>query len=630
MAAERPQRVQPWQEWRGGAGAGAARAHTNRPRREGGRGCPGDFLPDSLRARYTFVEALSTGDGRAPTPISLYRGEHGAVVVRRGPVQRPLHRATPQELRVLDHPGLLRAVDDPVEVGGALYEFYEHCPGGDLRAALPGERGPELAQEVLRSVGPALIYLHTLGDGLVHRDVKPDNILRRGDGTWVLGDLELVTHMGDESARSVRSSVELGTWAYMPPEAGISAEHDWYSFGLTLVEALTGEHPFARVLGIDHVPQVFADIQEAQGRGVPTLLEGLAEVELGADADRWTLLLSGLLHRLREHRWGDSEVAEFLDGGTPELAPDLDAPAAVPAFEGYGSPADLGRALAADWDFARSKVAGDAGYRGFEGPFLEAVRPWLAEHGTAEALPVFGEIGDEQGQHRPDAVIAWLLKALLPSPYPLSLPVPGRLPITADLPSLAAMASEANKEGFEDSGPFTMAIESLYENRLLYHLSRDGQDPLLLIDSWWHWGFARYLRYRRWAAWRAQDERTTMSEHNRAILGEAGSDAALTERDDWELEGEDGAIQRRRIKALLLAALATQSDTTRAAQAIAAEHPDALELDWFAALMSARPLFRALPPRPPQPTPPRTPKRRTRTLLRRLTHRRPQERTTHD
>jgi len=483
----------------------------------------------------------------------------------------------------------MRAIDKPVYEGRFVYEFYEYCPGGDLRTALLLEHGNDTAEKVRDAVGEALLYLHEAQGGLVHRDVKPDNILRRFDGSWVLGDLELVTHLGDETELMARSNAERGTYQYMAPEQGTSPKCDWYSFGITLIETITGQHPYSRVLGLNQLPTTWAEVSEAQMHPVSELLGGLDSVQLtDQQRERWRLLLRGLLLRLPDQRWGDDQVREFLRGGTPETV--VQEESMKPSFGTFLTPDELGAALAQDWDLARSTLASRYRYRDFEGPFLDALGLWLRDCEWPRQLPPhFNEIGPEMGQTNPDVAVAWVLKTLAQPGDPLSIPVPGHQPIVADPPGLAGLVTHAQEEGFDATGHYTMAIENLFATRLLYHLSRDENDPLRLIDVWWQWGFSRYEQLRPWAIQMAQADRARVRADNIAVLGSPGEHLAVFAQDAWELDGEDGADESRRARVLLLQSLVDQSTSSRMLHAIRDEHSDANKLEWFADLVSAKP-----------------------------------------
>lgn len=123
------------------------------------------------------------------------------------------------------------------------------------RAGDPGGSGAEgpmsvaRAVSVVRALCPALSYLH--GEGLVHRDLKPDNIVFRGDDRPVLVDFGLASLAHARTSREaldVRANIS-GTAAYVAPEVirgeAVDARADLYALGCILYELLTGTRPFA-------------------------------------------------------------------------------------------------------------------------------------------------------------------------------------------------------------------------------------------------------------------------------------------------------------------------------------------------------------------------------------------------
>ncbi len=161
------------------------------------------------------------------------------------PVQRFMREA--QSAAKLHHPGIVPIYD--VGQDGPLHyysmEFVEgrtldqHAPGGTLtpRAAL------ELAGEVAR----ALAYAH--GQGVIHRDIKPQNVIVDAAGRAHLTDFGLAKDLGKDAGLTQTGAV-MGTPAYMPPEqamgrpAEIDARADVYSLGASLYQLLTGKPPF--------------------------------------------------------------------------------------------------------------------------------------------------------------------------------------------------------------------------------------------------------------------------------------------------------------------------------------------------------------------------------------------------
>jgi DNA-binding beta-propeller fold protein YncE len=145
----------------------------------------------------------------------------------------------------LDHPNVV-PVFDAREVDGELIVAMRLIEEGDLKRRLAGgPLAPREAIDLLAQVAEALDAAHAAG--IVHRDVKPSNILLEGDRAY-LSDFGLAKALGDSGALSDASVV--GTVEYMSPEQWRGREvgpaADVYSLGCVLYEALTGIVPFAR------------------------------------------------------------------------------------------------------------------------------------------------------------------------------------------------------------------------------------------------------------------------------------------------------------------------------------------------------------------------------------------------
>ena len=145
----------------------------------------------------------------------------------------------------LDHPSVV-PIYDSREVDGELVVAMRLIEGGDLRGLIDreGPLPPDRALNLLGQVADALDAAHAAG--IVHRDVKPHNILVEGDHAY-LSDFGLAKAF-DESESGSASVV--GTAHYMSPEQwrgdSIGPAADVYSLGCVLYEALTGTAPFAR------------------------------------------------------------------------------------------------------------------------------------------------------------------------------------------------------------------------------------------------------------------------------------------------------------------------------------------------------------------------------------------------
>jgi serine/threonine protein kinase len=185
-------------------------------------------------------------------------------------------------LATLDHPLVPRYIEH-FEEDGALYLVMEKVEGETLEAIRKRE-GPLPEAEVRRFLAcadRALTYLHGRGSPVVHRDVKPSNVVRRPDGSYVLVDFGSVSEF---LFRRRGSSSVVGTMGYMAPEqlqGRVLAPSDVYAVGATALAALTGAEP-------ETLPHkgLRVDVRAAlQGRASPELIASLERM-LEPDPDQ--------------------------------------------------------------------------------------------------------------------------------------------------------------------------------------------------------------------------------------------------------------------------------------------------------------------------------------------------------
>jgi serine/threonine-protein kinase PpkA len=130
--------------------------------------------------------------------------------------------------------------------GQCYYMAMEYIPAGSLKDRLAHGDRPERPLAVIRDIATALKHAH---DGaIIHRDVKPGNILFREDGTAVLTDFG-IAKAEDTETQFTQIGTTVGSPAYMSLEqrigAGVDARSDLYSLGVVLFELLAGYKPFS-------------------------------------------------------------------------------------------------------------------------------------------------------------------------------------------------------------------------------------------------------------------------------------------------------------------------------------------------------------------------------------------------
>ena len=149
-----------------------------------------------------------------------------------------------QSAGILSHPGIV-TIYDIAEEGNMAYIFMELVNGPPLEKLLKSERPPdkETLLSLLRQTAAALDYAHK--KGIVHRDVKPANIMVHEDGTAKVTDFGVAKIV---SQQLTRAGTIMGTPSYMSPEQvqgdAVSGRSDQFSLAVIAYEILTGEKPF--------------------------------------------------------------------------------------------------------------------------------------------------------------------------------------------------------------------------------------------------------------------------------------------------------------------------------------------------------------------------------------------------
>ncbi|HUF35525.1 MAG TPA: serine/threonine-protein kinase, partial [Gemmatimonadales bacterium] len=214
---------------------------------------PAEGLRDALADRYRIERELGRGgmatvylarDLRHDRPVAL-KVLHPELAHSLGPdrFQREIRLAAR-----LQHPHILTVLDSGA--APALWFTMPYIEGESLRDRLRREKQLPIddAVRIAREAAEALGFAH--GQGIIHRDVKPENILLSA-GHALVADFGIARALsgGAEEARLTETGLAVGTPAYMSPEqaAGereLDPRTDVYSLGVVLYEMLAGEPPF--------------------------------------------------------------------------------------------------------------------------------------------------------------------------------------------------------------------------------------------------------------------------------------------------------------------------------------------------------------------------------------------------
>ncbi len=208
-----------------------------------------------------------------------------------------------KNLARLSHPHTV-TIHDIGNVGDLYYMAMEYLPNGTLKERVAAGLNAEQGLTYIRQIASALGYAHA--QGLVHRDVKPANILFRANGSAVLSDFGIAKSL-DDRTQFTHAGFAIGTPNYMSPEQArgleIDGRADLYALGVILYEMLVGKLPYH---GTDALSTALAHLTEP----LP---------ELPIHHGRYQHILSKLLAKHRDERFTDAaELIAALDDLPPE------------------------------------------------------------------------------------------------------------------------------------------------------------------------------------------------------------------------------------------------------------------------------------------------------------------------
>jgi len=181
----------------------------------------------------------------------------------------------------LSHPHIVPVFDVGV-IDHHHYLAMEHLSGGDLKTRIKEGVNAKAALRILRDMASALDFAHS--KGYVHRDIKPDNILFREDGSAVLTDFG-IARPRETDMELTQAGTVVGTPKYMAPEQCqgkvVDGRADLYSLGIVFVEMLTGKPPFdgpdPMAVAIQHIQSPIPQLKGSLARYQPLVDRMLAK-----------------------------------------------------------------------------------------------------------------------------------------------------------------------------------------------------------------------------------------------------------------------------------------------------------------------------------------------------------------
>jgi serine/threonine protein kinase len=253
------------------------------------------MIGEKLNNRYSIASLLGEGGmGEVFLAADQQSGQQVAVKIlsrqlSANPDALERFRREAETLRQLDHPNIVKFVD-AFDHEGQYVIVMEYVPGGSLfdllkQGPLPIERSRQIALDLC----DALIRAHRLN--VIHRDIKPDNVLMAQDGTPKLADFGVARL--SEGTRMTRTGTQVGTPYYMAPEAWegkpLDEQADIWSLGVMLYEMLSGKVPFDGDSGAAVMNKVLTapppDLKKLRS-DVPTRLVKIVEKMLARDKNR--------------------------------------------------------------------------------------------------------------------------------------------------------------------------------------------------------------------------------------------------------------------------------------------------------------------------------------------------------
>jgi ActR/RegA family two-component response regulator/predicted Ser/Thr protein kinase len=246
-------------------------------------------VPRDLIPRYMLLDTLGES-ARATVYLAMSSALNRHVALKVSHVtdgEEPQFSREYQTVGGIRHPAVVDIYDYGLH-DGREFIAMEYFACGDLKARLQNPLSEHEALDYLRRIATALSFVH--GQGILHRDLKPPNIMLREDGQIVLIDFGLAKNL-DHGTRSTEAGVLRGSPYYMSPEQAqgleLDARSDLYSLGIIFCEMLTGTKPYLGATAVEV-------LQQHVSGPMPELPPELA---------RHQALLEGMLAKSRDDRF---------------------------------------------------------------------------------------------------------------------------------------------------------------------------------------------------------------------------------------------------------------------------------------------------------------------------------------
>lgn len=282
-----------------------------------------------IAGRYEILERIA--EGGMSTVYRARRQDDGAIVALkilreqyvadREFIERFTREARAAE--TLTHPNVVRVLESGRD-GDTYFIVMEYVEGLDLKVHLRriGRLEAADAERIARAVCDALDYAHR--QGIVHRDVKPQNILLAPDGTVRVADFGIARALA--AVTITQTGTVLGSVQYLSPEqargAGVGRASDLYALGVVLFEMLTGRLPFEGespiAIALKHLHEAPPSPRSIEPT-VPRRLEGI--------------VLKAMAKRSEDRYQSAREMAADLDGETDRWTEALDDDGTTRMFE---------------------------------------------------------------------------------------------------------------------------------------------------------------------------------------------------------------------------------------------------------------------------------------------------------